>query len=237
MHTTHPTITILASLWILMVSPAALAQSRSINQWSADGRENHQKVNPKASEKTLSEPSSVKDEPLKYREDFTGKDVLYASLAGTGSFVGAGVLSFVFLQGGTADSLGGVALVLAGGLVLVAPAGVAVYGDSQGFDGSYAATVGGAFLGAVAGGVLGLTFAEAGASEGLVLTGVLAPLVLGPVVGYYLSLDRRPTGAPLSSSLLDYRPGDGLRLGVPAIGFTNDNDDRRVQVSLLSGTF
>ena len=66
---------------------------------------------------------------------------------------------------------------------------------------------------------------------------LIAPTVLGSVAGYFLSIDKRPSSAPRSASLLDYNPSDGLRLSVPALGYSNNNNDQRVRVSLFSGTF
>ena len=113
-----------------------------------------------------------------------------------------------------------------------------LYGEAVGFDGSYLSTFGGAVVGGLAGGLLVAAFGDdKGIASGLSAATLIAGPVVGSIIGYTLSVDTRPSNQPRSASLLDFNPADGLRLSVPAMGFTSENNDSRFQVSLLSGTF
>ena len=175
---------------------------------------------------------------MRYREDFGGADWAWASLAAVGTYAGITLLALGVAESGLTDidHLRELGLFLAIPTLAVMPLGPYLYGEFRGFEGSYFATMGGLVVGMLAGGALGMGAVAAGAEDASMIP-VFSGLVLGPVVGYYLSLDKRPSSAPRSASLFDYNPTDGLRLSVPAMGFTRENNDSRFQVSLLSGAF
>lgn len=111
-------------------------------------------------------------------------------------------------------------------------AGLAVfaYGELSGFDGSYIlATVGG-----IMGGFAGLVF----------LPLAIVGSSVGAVLGYMASMNgddweddgTDPYFTP-SASLVDFDAEHGLSLGVPAVGFQVDEQERRVSVPLLGGRF
>jgi hypothetical protein len=105
------------------------------------------------------------------------------------------------------------------------------YGEARGLEGSLL----GAILGSAGGSLLawGLFYLD---GEAFVLTIPLFPLI-GGTIGYMLGTPA--PGTRLPTALLDYSPGEGLSVGLPAVGVSVDPDraETRVMVPLLSGSF
>ena len=200
-------------------------------------------------EEGLEIPDTGSDDGTQYRDEIGALHQTWMSLAS----LATGAIGLIVgleiggdMAGGcpSTDSLAclghGLEEALIGGLLgyaMLAPVGTYVYGQLAGFDGSVLSTFGGAVLGLGLGvGVMALGDGHSGVQTVGSILLLVGPLT-GSVAGYYFSVDTRPSNRPRSASLLDFNPADGLRLSVPAIGFTRENKDSRFQISLLSGTF
>lgn len=142
--------------------------------------------------------------------------------------------------------LHGLGHMLVGGLVggsLGAAAGVSLYGRSTSRPGgSYWSALGGFGLGLLAAAavtalpMLAAEPGEAGSALGGLAVAVLPSL--GASIGYHRSA---PGGVPVAGlapgALLGYGPDEGLRPGLPVVGYTTRNGETLVVLSLLSGSF
>lgn len=226
------------TIFTMLVSPLALAQTPfEAGSSSAQSLE--------ADKADLYKQPIAETPPTRYRDEIDAVDYTWMSLSSLGVGVaGAALGSFALIEANSGckrDYLGCVGPFLVGstvGFAIGAPLATFLYGELVGFDGSYMSTLGGAVVGGLASGLLVAAFGDdRGIAGGLSAATLMAGPVMGSIVGYTLSVDTRPSSRPRSASLLDFNPADGLRLSVPAIGFTRENKDTRLQVSLLSGTF
>jgi hypothetical protein len=123
-----------------------------------------------------------------------------------------------------------------GSFVLV-PISVYIYGEASGHDGSFLATLVGSTPGmAVAAGVWVLAGDEVDSLGWLISLGMIAS-VIGSVVGYRLSVDSVVEDEPRTAALLNYEPGRGLSVGIPAVGTSITGHGLDVTVTLLGIKF
>lgn len=131
------------------------------------------------------------------------------------------------------------------GYSLGGPLGIYLYGEKQGFNGSYWATVGGYFGGLLVGSGLAVIVYHVAGGRGdqppAVLLNtliILSASQIGGIMGYLAS--QRPTKqkeeSP-SASLFHLSPKSGLRLGLPQVSLTRLPQETRVSASLFSGQF
>lgn len=126
------------------------------------------------------------------------------------------------------DALGGAALGYTVGSLGV----MYGYGDLRNLQGS----VWGMGLGYVAGMGSAVLLATQVDNSWVWFGGFLLLPSIGGTVGYMLGTPD-PVQQQTRGNLLNYDPGAGLRLGAPAVGVSTANDDTRVTVPLLGGTF
>ena len=189
------------------------------------------------------------DDGLRYRDEIGVLDQTWMALVSlatgaVGALVGSQIGADMAGECESTEYLGclghGLEEASIGGLLgyaILAPMGTYIYGHWAGFNGSALSTFGGATLGIGLGlGIMALGDENSSIESigGIVL--ITSPII-GSVAGYYLSVNTRASIRPRSASLLDFNSADGLRLSVPAMGVTQDKNDTRFQVSVLSGTF
>ena len=232
---------LLMTIFTMLVSPLALAETPF--EAGSSGAKSLE-----ADKADLYKQPIAETPPTRYRDEIDAVDYTWMSLSSLGLGVaGAALGSFALIEANSGCKrkfLGCMGSSLLGGTVGFAigvPLATFLYGEAVGFDGSYMSTFGGAVLGGLTSGLLVAAVAALDDDRGSACCLSAATLIAGPIVGsiigYTLSVDTRPSNQPRSASLLDFNPADGLRLSVPAIGFTRENQDSRFQISLLSGTF
>ncbi len=233
------TLALVATILTMSLSPLALAQT------TFEAGSSVAKHTETPGDRSFDSPGPRATDQVRYRDELNASDYTWMSLSSLGlGAVGAALGSYVLIEANSGCQrrfLGCIGPALLGGTIGVAvgaPLGAFVYGEAAGFDGRYLSAFGGAVVGGLTSGLLLAAFGDdKGIAAGLSLTTAIAGPLVGSVLGYTLSVDTRPSSQPRSASLLDFNPADGLRLSVPAIGFTQGDNDTRLQVSVLSGTF
>jgi hypothetical protein len=150
-------------------------------------------------------------------------EVLAGAAVGAGVAVGTGMLVYQSSQdpddGVWADLANGVAAYVIGGAVypLGAGLGVAVVGNIGDTHGSYGATIGGAYLGSLAGVVLGTALAPGHETGSGAVLGYLIGAPIGAVIGFNMTLEHdQPSTGLVNVS------GNRTRMSIPAVSVTAD---------------
>lgn len=162
---------------------------------------------------------------------------------GVGLAVGTGMLAFASFEDSSDDgwdslgnTLGAVAI---GGAVypLGVGLGVSWVGNAGDVHGSYGATIGGAYLGSLAGVLLGAAMGEEALGGSAGLLGFLAGAPIGAVLGHTLTLEY---DHHLPSTGLVNVNGNQARLSIPAVSVTADPlrpNGTLTSIRLMDGRF
>ena len=177
------TLTLLMTIFTMLVSPLALAQT-SVEVGSSNAK------SLRAGHADFGEQPIAEEKPIRYRDEIDAVDYTWMSLSSVGLGVaGAALGSFVLIEANSGckrDFLGCLGPSVLGGTVGFAigvPLATFLYGEAVGFDGSYMSTFGGAVLGGLTSGLLVAAVAalddDRGSASGL----SAATLIAGPIVG------------------------------------------------------
>lgn len=136
------------------------------------------------------------------------------------------------------DLLGAMSLGALGYIFLI-PTGVYIGGQLAGYEGSWGRTLGSSVLGILVGGVLSQALTKGKSTLGLMagVTVISVTPILAGIMGYKSSVSERPAKHSKSLSLFDYNPDDGISVGIPAIGVSQQDQDTRFELSLFGGRF
>ncbi|MCC6622387.1 MAG: hypothetical protein IT385_14080 [Deltaproteobacteria bacterium] len=122
-------------------------------------------------------------------------------------------------------------------------AGMSLYGDARGFDGSYWGALGGAYVGTATGIGLGALIvsldADGGAKDarnGVAVAVGLFTAAAGTTIGYFLTTgDGDPAAAALPQALIQVDRAGAVSLAPPGLALEQRPGDTRLTVTLLGG--
>jgi hypothetical protein len=180
-------------------------------------------------------------------------DSVYAGLAAVAGSIGGGLSGIgVGLGYGLARERGerdgdlshvlvGVAVGGLAGSSIGSMAGVSIYAERQGFDGSRWASLGGAVAGMALGGLAGAsirTLSQNDVADSLLpVTALVLGQATGAVLGYVWTLEPSDDVQTAHGGLLEFDRRHGLRLGVPVAGVQVHESGLGLGLTLAAGTW